>query len=104
MVRKLGKKKFVEFVTHSRSGETMAERRRKTRWGTPKMTMCSHGVWIVEDYKPNGKCKVCNRAHKVTKLPNFEPHFNLGLGGWIESRSDLNRIVRETGVRSEEHT
>lgn len=97
MMAKMGKEKFIEYVGRGRGSQGSGERqfdveRRKSR-GRIKHRQCQHGVWVLENYEPKrcGKCIPETR----TKGKDFEPHFNLGLGCFVETRSEMNRIAKE---------
>lgn len=97
MMRKLGKRKFKEMVVHSQRGLTGAEREKLHRWGKAKSRMCEHGIWIIENYEYVGGCKRCV-PESNGKLKDYEPNFNIGLGCWVESRSEEKRIAKSMGL------
>jgi len=97
MVKKYGKSKAVEMAVHSQRGETGAQKARKVRFGTNlKHKLCEHGIWIVENYKVRA-CHQCEIGRQ-TKLNDFKPYFNIGLGGLVESRSDEKRSAKALGL------
>jgi hypothetical protein len=100
MLDKMGKKKFVEMVTNSQKGETGAQRQQRRRFGKGKtcMAICVHGKVTVRNFEPTGECDSCSSS-KSTKLPEFQPYFNAGLGGWVESRSDERQAARSLGLQ-----
>lgn len=100
MVKKLGKKKFVETVTNSQHGQTGADLERARRWGKGKtcMKICQHGKVTIRDFQPTKACEACDSSTAVTKSRDFQPHFNAGLGCWVESRSEEKRVARSMGL------
>lgn len=99
LMAKMGKKKFVEFATRSCGrGETGAQKAHRRRFGTNiKHKMCEHKVWIIENYKYKGCAKCIGK--QSTKPRDFVPYFNVGLGAYVESRSDERRAARIMGLR-----
>lgn len=97
MMNKVGKQKFIEMAVNSQRGVTGAQIQHKRRFGTNiKHKMCEHGNWVIENYEPK-KCKECFEEVD-TKLPDFKPNFNIGLGCWVESRSDEKRAAKRLGL------
>lgn len=95
LIKKLGKEKFTEFVVNNRNREkTQADKMRGIK-GRIRFRMCEHGVWVISNYKP-GPCLNCqiNRDNKPTKLLDFKPYFNIGLGCYVESRQDEKAVVK----------
>lgn len=91
---KMGKEKFIEFATHSQKGERMVDRERRRGYGSRvRYRMCQHGAWVIEDYEPR-PCLNCHN-YRSTKFRDFEPHFNIGLGGWVESKRDMMETAKK---------
>ena len=92
LVKKMGKKKFIEFATHSQSKQTGAYLERQRRWGKASERYCTtcHG-WFKD------ACK-CHKDSR-TKNPDFQPYFNIGLGCYVESRSEEKRVAKTKGLR-----
>lgn len=96
MLQKMGKKKFVDFVARNQSGERILDIQKRRRWGrNVKFKKCEHGVWVIDNYKPY----FCSKCVEIaTKPPDFHPHFNVGLGGWVESKSDMKKAAKMKGL------
>lgn len=99
MMAKMGKRKFIEYATHSQRGERMFDKENKRRWGRVKDSMCEHGVWVVENYqvKECGKCPTVVIGQVISRDIDYQG-FNIGLGGYIDGRSDFKRTVKEKGL------
>lgn len=96
MIDKLGKRKFVETASHcKRPGKSKHEQDRGIK-GRVRYRMCEHGKWIIENYEPR-VCPKCVHYNR-TKPKDFNPYFNVGLGGWVESRADEKRSARRAGL------
>lgn len=96
LIDKVGKKKFMEMVVNSpKNGKTGAEKDRGIK-GRRRFRMCEHGTWVIDNYKPK-PCIKCI-PEKVTKPKDFKPTFNIGLGCWVESRSDEKRTAKSLGL------
>jgi hypothetical protein len=96
MIDKVGKDKFVEMVTHSqKNGQTGAEKDRGIK-GRRKFRMCEHGTWVIENYEPR-HCSKCV-PEVVTKPKDFRAGFNIGLGYWVESRSEEKAVAKSLGL------
>lgn len=95
---KLGKKGFADFVVNNRSREkTKAEKDRGVR-GRLKWRMCEHGVETVNNFKATGNhCDACHGMIQ-TKTKEFKPYFNIGLGVFVESRSDEKKSAKKLGL------
>jgi hypothetical protein len=101
LVKKMGKEKFVEFVAKNRPRtETMGDRENRVRWGKGRTVMayCRHGNLVINNYEATGLCKACVSETPVTKLKDFREHFNIGLGGFVTSRSDRDRSAKKAGL------
>lgn len=99
MLARMGKKKFIEMASHPK-GETVAQREHRTRWGkgTKLFQICEHHKVTIRGGKLTHECKVCERNYRVTKSIDFQPHFNMGLGCYVESKSEMKRIAKERGM------
>lgn len=96
IIEKLGKKGFVDFVSNNRSNQPTGYDRTKGIRGRVRWRRCEHGVWIIKDYKPMA-CEACQVTPKNTKAKDFKPYFNIGLGAFVESRSEEKRIAKQKG-------
>jgi len=97
MIEKMGKRKFVEFALRNQTpGQRMLDIQKRRRWGrNVKFRKCEHGVWTIDNYV-HKRCPKCYAS--VTKPPDFQPHFNHGLGVYVESRSDLKKAAKLKGL------
>ena len=94
MMEKMGKDAFIKFVGNSRgSGDRQVDVERRKSPGRIKHRQCQHGTWVIENYESRN-CPKCH-VSRDTKSRDFEPHFNLGLGCYVESKSEMNRIAKE---------
>lgn len=96
MKKKMGTKKAIDTVTHCRrNGPTGADRDRGVK-GRVRYRMCEHGTFIIENYEP----KICEKCipEVRTKGKDFQPYFNIGLGAWVESRSEEKRVAKSKGL------
>lgn len=95
MIQKVGGRKFVEMVVNSpKNGKTGAEKDRGIK-GRIRFRRCEHGVWIIDNYEPKS-CSSCNQEVS-TKPRDFKPGFNIGLGCWVESRSEEKQMAKRMG-------
>jgi hypothetical protein len=95
IIEKLGKRKAVEFMVNSRSNQPTGFDRTRGIRGRVKWRMCEHGTWVIENYEPR-KCERCY-TERQTKPKDFKPYFNIGLGAFVESRSEEKRLARSKG-------
>lgn len=96
MIQKYGKQKFVEIVKNSpKNGRTGAEKERGIK-GRVRFRRCEHGVWIIDNYEPK-PCSECV-PESSSKSKEFRPGFNIGLGCWVESRSEEKKIAKRLGM------
>lgn len=102
LIKRVGKREFVKMAVNSQKGQRMADIERSRRWGKGRkyMVICEHDRIIVRKYEPTNECPSCSRSSNgaFNILPDIEPHFNLGLGCYIESRKDLNRTAKDKGL------
>lgn len=97
LISRMGKKGFVDFVAkNQKNGKTGAQKDRGIK-GRVRHRRCQHGVWIIEDYEPKD-CVACLGMPKETKVKDFRPSFNIGLGCYVESRSEEKRIAKSMGL------
>jgi len=99
LIKRFGKRGFVKFAVNHRNTREMtgAERAHSRRWGkNVKAKMCEHGVWVIDNYKTK-KCELCFPETR-TKPRDFVPYFNLGLGAYVESRSDEKKCAKRMNL------
>ena len=96
LIDKLGKKGFRDFVVNNRSNQPTGHDRTKGIRGRIKFQRCEHGVWTVENYEPR-RCEKCHGKPRVTKAKDFKPYFNIGLGAFVESRSEERHLAKAKG-------
>lgn len=100
MIQQMGKKKFVEMASKRVPGKRMIdiERRRRIGHGRIFSKYCVHGKQLIKNFQPFEECEKCVEFPVSDKLPDFEPHFNIGLGCYVESRSDMRKAARTQGL------
>lgn len=102
IIEKLGKKGFVDFVTHNRdTAPTGAELQKQRRWGRRKGVMCSHGVWVVDNYEIK-ICKDCAKRHGVSiDAPAIHvdgrEYFNIATGTY-GTNQEHRRFAKRNGM------
>ncbi len=97
MIHTMGKKGFVDTVMNSqKNGQTGAQRERGIK-GRIKYRQCEHRVWVIDNYEYKG-CEKCDGKPKQTKAKDFRAGFNVGLGCWVNSRSEEKRIAKGMGL------
>ena len=94
IIDKLGKQKAIEFIQNSRSNQPTAFDKTRGIRGRIKWRRCQHGVWVINNYEPQ-RCEDCCEIPVQSKTPDFKPYFNIGLGAFVESRSEEKRIARQ---------
>lgn len=99
LLQRMGKKKFIEMASQTR-GRTLADRERTSRWGKGKtfFQICEHGKVTIRNFEKTHDCMNCNKSTGITKTKDFEPHFNAGLGAWVESKSEMNKLAKQKGM------
>ena len=101
LMKRLGKKKFVDFVLNNRDkAPTLAQEQHARRWGTNvKHKMCSHGVWIIENYEPKfcDKCFMGKEVNAPSIHVNFHEYFNMGTGTYGTNK-EHRRAARSMGL------
>lgn len=97
LLEKVGPRKFHEIVVNGQRGKTVKEMSRGIR-GRVKYSFCGHGVETINNYEYTGNvCDKCNPEVRTTGR-NFEAHFNVGLGAWVESKSEMNKLAKKKGM------
>jgi hypothetical protein len=100
IMKKLGKDKFVEFVSNAQdSSQTGAAIQHRRRWGKGRtfMAHCIHGIKTIDNYEPTNECSKCIGINR-DKSGEFKPYFNLGLGVYCETRSDERKVAKQKGL------
>lgn len=103
MIEQYGKKGAMERMVHSeKNGSTGADDERISRWGKGEVLMriCPHNKVVLRDGKeiPDA-CGQCRRSTPISKARDYRPNFNIGLGCWVESRSEEKKIAKSLGLR-----
>jgi hypothetical protein len=100
LLQKMGKKKFIEYASKSQKGETMAKKEKRERWGKGKVftRICEHNKITIRCGKETHACSACDSSTSYTKLRDFEPHFNMGLGCYVESKSEMKQLAKDRGM------
>lgn len=97
MLSRFGRKKTIDMVVNSkRNGKTGAERDRGIK-GRIKFRKCEHGTWVIDNFKQK-PCLDCMMVPKETKASDFKEGFNIGLGCYVESRSEEKRAAKSMGL------
>lgn len=97
MCKKMGKRRAIqEAVNCHRNGPTASEKQRGIK-GRVRYRLCSHGVWVIDNYIPK-YCEGCYGSVKSTKSKEFVPYFNIGLGCYVESRSEEKKVAKSLGL------
>ena len=92
IIKKLGKRKAQEFMMRNVSRDPTGFDKYRGIKGRVRFRICEHGNFLIKDYVP-GRCDLCS-GMKPTKLKEFKPYFNLGLGAFVESRQDEKRCAK----------
>lgn len=96
LLNRVGKRKFIEITSRlSPNGKTGHDRSRGIK-GRVRFRMCEHGTWIIDNYEPK-PCLKCVPV-RATKGKDFRPYFNVGLGHWVESRSEEKKVAKSLGL------
>lgn len=97
LVNTLGKQGFIDFVTKSpKNGQTEFERKYCGIKGRVRWRTCGKcGKWVISNYIST-PCK-CAKVRQ-SKAPDYRPNFNVGLGYWVESRSEEKRVAKSLGL------
>jgi hypothetical protein len=96
LLEKLGKKGFEQFVTHNRSNQPTGHDKTKGIRGRVRWRRCEHGVYVIDNYVVKG-CAACSGIPKNSKAKDFKPYFNIGLGAFVESRSEEKSLAKAKG-------
>ena len=97
LIDKLGKRKAAEFMQNNRSNQPTAFDKTRGIKGRVKFSRCEHGTWVIENYEQK-HCNHCYGKERSTKPKDFKPYFNVGLGAFVESRSEEKRIARQMSL------
>lgn len=97
IVKKYGKKKAVEFVAENRSGEKTGYDKTRGIRGRVRFRRCEHGIWTIDNYQQK-PCLKCMGVGINLKPREFKPYFNVGLGAFVESRSEEKRLAKNIGL------
>lgn len=104
MIKRVGKKKFVEIASQARpGGEAYGDIERRRERGRTTYRWCAHSVLVFANGEKYGKAQTCEKCEKerhqtFTVGREFVPHFNSALGGWVESRQDMMRTAKAKGL------
>lgn len=98
LIEKLGKRAFVEFCQNNRSNQPSGHDKTRGIKGRIKWSRCEHGAWVIENYEPR-VCEACYGKPRSTKARDFKPYFNIGLGAFVESRSEEKRLAKSKGYQ-----
>ena len=100
LIATMGKKKFVEFASAQQKGRRMLEIERRRGLGKGRIfsKYCVHGKQLIRDFEEFETCNKWVEYSGDMKLPDFEPHFNIGLGCYIESKSEMKRVAKQQGM------
>ena len=95
LMKKLGKQGFKDFVANNRSDQPTGFDKTRGIRGRIKFRRCEHGVYVIDNYVVKG-CQACSGLQsKSTKLKDFKPYFNIGLGAYVESRSEEKKLAKQ---------
>ena len=98
IVKKMGKKKAVEFITENRSNENTAHEKTRGIRGRVRFRRCEHRVWVIDNYEAK-PCLKCMGVGVNLKPKEFKPYFNVGLGAFVESRGEEKRLAKSMGLQ-----
>jgi len=93
---KLGNEGFKKFVDANKSNQPTGHDKTRGIRGRVRWRRCEHGVWVIDNYEPK-HCDGCCSIQKATKSKDFKPYFNMGLGTYVESRSEEKRVAKQKG-------
>lgn len=100
-VKKYGKAKTEAMIKAApKNGKTGAEKDRGIK-GRRKDSYCPECKrWFLENYEWKGHAKgfKCTEIVKRTKEKDFKPTFNVGLGAFVESRSEERKLAKNLGL------
>ena len=97
--KKLGKQKATEFVKNNiGSGKTKAQKDRGIR-GRLKDQYCGTcRSWFRKNYEWVGHKEPCVETGAEIRIKKFKPYFNIGLGCFVESRSEEKSTAKKLGL------
>jgi len=100
IIQKVGKKEFQKMATNQQRGQRMVDIKNLRRWGKGDVwfRICEHGNVTIRKGEPTKDCKPCLKSTGVTKLRDFEEHFNLGIGGYVTSKRDMKESAKKLGL------
>ena len=93
LIDKLGKQGFKDFVVNNRSNQPTGHDKTRGIRGRIRWQRCEHGNWTIENYEPK-RCEKCHGVSRISKSPDFRPYFNIGLGAYVESRSEEKKLAK----------
>ena len=97
LIDRMGKQKAAEFMAQNRSDQPTAFDKTRGIRGRVKFRRCEHGVYVIDNYEPK-PCAGCIGTPINTKSKDFKPYFNVGLGAYVESRSEERRYAKKMGL------
>ena len=96
LIDRMGKAKASEFMANSRSNQPTGNDKERGIRGRVRWRRCEHGVYVIDDYVVKG-CTACQEVRKNSKPREFKPYFNIGLGAYVESRSEEKSLAKAKG-------
>lgn len=97
LVKSMGKAKALKFMQENRSTEKTGFDKTRGIKGRIRYRCCEHGTWVIDDYKER-PCLKCMGVGLYLKRKEFVPYFNVGLGAYVESRSEEKRAAKQMGL------
>ena len=97
LIAKLGKKGFTDFVTQHKSNQPTGHDRQRGIKGRIRWSRCQHGTWVIDNYEPKSCERCTGEWTKHSKPRDFSPYFNIGLGAYVESRSEEKKLAKSKG-------
>ena len=95
LIDRLGKQGAKEFMMNNRSNQPTAFDKTRGIRGRIKFRRCEHGVYVIDNYEAK-RCEDCHgKAARDTKAKDFKSYFNIGLGAYVESRSEEKTLARQ---------
>jgi hypothetical protein len=99
LVQTMGKQKASEFIVQNRSANKTAHEESRGIKGRIKSRYCGGcRKWVIEKYEYVGHGEPCVDRPASTKSKEFKPYFNMGLGCYVESRSEERRVAKSKGL------
>ena len=93
LIDRLGKQKATEFMVQNHSDQPTGFDKTRGIKGRVKFHKCKHGIWTIDNYEEK-PCFDCAMVPKLTKNKDFKPYFNIGLGAFVESRSEEKKLAK----------